>query len=219
MYFWSISEDSCESLSMESVINSVMIRSVMVFNTFYRPWLSQQKRETEYWKQNIVHKSKCTTRYAFCVIRQPFPNCEHVTFMGAWKVCLFFYLFSFVHVCLGSTYMCIFVCAWIQSLEVDVGCCSWWISILYWGRVSYFNSGGTMGITCLSFQWTVITGMLSCQPGIWIGTKGVNSGPQFCFGKHITLPCTKFAFLSRNQRLVCCTQFRDCTFGFIALES
>lgn len=192
------------------------MRSVMVLNTFFRPWLSQQKRETRILERK--HKSTCTTKYAFCVIRQPFPNCEHVTFMGAWKVCIFFYLFSFVHVCLGCTHMCILVCAWIQSPEVDVGCCSWWISTLYWGRSLTSTLGGTMGIIWLSFQWTVITGMLPYQPSTWIGTRGLNSCPQVCFQKHITLPCTKFAFLSRNQRLVCCTQFRDYTLGLLLLR-
>lgn len=219
MYFWSISEDSYESLSMESVINSVMNEISDGFQYFLQTltFTAEERNrilETEYCAQEQVHNQICLLCYQAALCKLWTCNIH-----GSLKSLHIFYIFSFVHVCLGCTYMCIFVCAWIQSLEVDVGCCSWWISILYWGRVSYFNSGGTMGITCLSFQWTVITGMLPCQPGIWMGTKGLNSGPQVCFGKHITLPCTKFAFLSRNQRLVCCTQFRDCTFGFIALEN
>lgn len=163
--------------------------------------------------QKHVHPQICLLCYQAALSKLSTCNIH-----GSLKGLHIFYLFSFVHVCLGWTHMCILVCAWIQSPEVDVGCCSWWISTLYWGRSLTSTLGGTMGIIWLSFQWTVITGMLPYQPSTWIGTRGLNSCPQVCFRKHITLPCTKFAFLSRNQRLVCCTQFRDYTLGLLLLR-
>lgn len=119
------------------------MRSVMVLNTFFRPWLSQQKRETRILERK--HKSTCTPRYAFCVIRQPFPNCQHVTFMGAWKVCIFFLPLLFCTCMLGVyTYVHTCVC-------MDTESRSWcWLLFLMdlhliLRQVSYFNSWGYYG--------------------------------------------------------------------------